>query len=49
VQRLRAEHHIYLTPDGRMAMCGLRSSTVERVARAMDAVLRHRLLTQARL
>lgn len=31
---------VYLTPDGRMAICGLRSTTVPIVAKAMDIVLR---------
>ena len=34
------EHHIYLTPDGRMAICGLQAATVPKVVNAMDAVLR---------
>ncbi len=37
---LLSEHHIYLTPDGRMAICGLQAATVPRVVNAMDAVLR---------
>ena len=41
--QLREVHHIYLTPDGRMAICGLRTKTVRRVACAIDAVLRARL------
>lgn len=40
VAQLLSEHHIYLTPDGRMAICGLQAATIPRVVRAMDAVLR---------
>jgi len=40
VASLLSDHHVYLTPDGRMAICGLRSVTVPAVVKAMDAVLR---------
>ena len=40
VAQLLSEHHIYLTPDGRMAICGLQAATIPQVVKAMDAVLR---------
>ena len=42
VAALLAEHHVYLTPDGRMAVCGLQAATVPYVAQAIDAVMRAR-------
>ena len=38
--QLLSQHHIYLTPDGRMAICGLQTATIPQVVKAMDAVLR---------
>lgn len=38
VARLRAEHHIYMTDDGRAAISGLNSRNVEKVARAFHEV-----------
>ena len=40
VTALRDQHHIYLAPDGRMNIAGLRGDNVERVARAIAQVLR---------
>lgn len=40
VAYLRAEHHIYMTSDGRVSMAGLTTSTVQQVADAIkDAIL----------
>jgi aspartate aminotransferase len=39
VTALREEHHIYLAPDGRMNIAGLRADTVGRVAQAIAAVV----------
>ncbi|KAF8372875.1 hypothetical protein PRIPAC_79304 [Pristionchus pacificus] len=38
--RLIEEHKVYLLRDGRAALCGLNSSNVEYVARAIDDVIR---------
>ena len=40
VAALLSDHHVYLTPDGRMAVCGLQAATVPYVAQAIDAVMR---------
>ncbi len=40
VASLRDEHHIYLAPDGRMNIAGLRADTVDRVAAAIAKVMR---------
>ena len=42
VAALLEDHHVYLTPDGRMAVCGLQAATVPYVAQAIDAVMRAR-------
>lgn len=39
VDRLRAEHGVYLVRSGRMCVAGLNSGNVERTAQAMAAVL----------
>ncbi len=39
VRALRAEHHIYMTEDSRINIAGLRSETVEYVARAVAQVI----------
>lgn len=39
VRALRAEHHIYMTEDSRINIAGLRSETVEYVARAVARVI----------
>ena len=39
VDALRAEHHVYLTRDGRMSMAGLKPGDIEYVAAAMRDVL----------
>ena len=38
VDRLKDEHHIYMTRNGRISMAGVTSKTVERLAQAMHAV-----------
>jgi aromatic-amino-acid transaminase len=39
VEKLRHEHHVYLAPDSRMNVAGLRFTDVERVAAAIRASL----------
>jgi aspartate aminotransferase, mitochondrial len=38
VDKLREEHHIYLTRDGRISMAGVTTSNVEYIAKAIVAV-----------
>jgi aspartate aminotransferase len=38
VDRLKDEHHIYMTRNGRISMAGVTSKTVEKLAQAMHAV-----------
>jgi aspartate aminotransferase len=35
VEKLRSEHHIYLTKDGRISMAGVNSNNVEYIAKAI--------------
>jgi aromatic-amino-acid transaminase len=39
VEKLRTEHHVYTAPDSRTNIAGLRFADVERVARAIRAVV----------
>jgi len=38
VDKLREEHHIYLTKDGRISMAGINTGNVEYIANAIVAV-----------
>ena len=38
VDRLEADHHIYLTRNGRISMAGVNSGNVQRLAAAVHAV-----------
>ena len=38
VDKLRTDHHIYMTRNGRISMAGVTSSTVERLAKAIHEV-----------
>ena len=38
VDKLREEHHIYMTRNGRISMAGVTSSTVARLAKAIHEV-----------
>ena len=38
VDRLREEHHIYMTRNGRISMAGVTSGTVARLAEAIHEV-----------
>jgi aspartate aminotransferase len=38
VDRLRTEHHIYMTRNGRISMAGVTSQNVERLAKAIHEV-----------
>ena len=42
VASLTADHHIYLTKDGRISMAGLNSSNVKYVAQALHDVTKSR-------
>ena len=35
VEKLKNEHHIYLTKDGRISMAGVNSNNVEYIAKAI--------------
>jgi aspartate aminotransferase, mitochondrial len=35
VRKLRDDHHIYMTKDGRISMAGVNSSNVEYIAKAI--------------
>ena len=38
VDKLREDHHIYMTRNGRISMAGVTSSTVSRLAQAIHQV-----------
>jgi len=38
VEKLRSEHHVYLTKDGRISMAGVTSDNVGYIAKAIVAV-----------
>ena len=40
VQKLREEHHIYMTKNGRISMAGLNSRNIDHVAKSIDTVVR---------